>query len=106
MKLFPPNQPTNMNFNKNKIKCAEYVQRINELLRDGKQTVYIDETNFNLFFRKIKGRLRIGSRAVQILPACRGPNIHVIGAIYCNGIVKFAKKRGFFNAIKMDKICF
>lgn len=55
-------------------------------------------SNFNLFTRKSQGRSRIGSRAVQILPACRGPNVNVIGAIYSNGVVKFEKKRGSFNA--------
>lgn len=76
-----------MNKNENKLK-----------LKDGKQIVYIDETNFKFFTRKTQGRSGIGSRAVQVFPAICEPNIHEIGAIYSNGFVRFERKRGSLNA--------
>ena len=54
-----------------------------------------------MFRRRVKGRSRIGTRAVQTLPSSRGPNIHVIGAMSCEGIVKMAVRRGAYQ----DEAC-
>lgn len=51
-----------------------------------------------MFCRHTRGRSRIGQRAIQVLPASRGPNIHLIGAITTFGIVTMDRRRGSFRA--------
>nr|CAI5851355.1 unnamed protein product [Callosobruchus analis] len=48
-------QPISMNFEENKRKRAEYVTALNRYIELGKQIVWIDETNFNLFCRRTRG---------------------------------------------------
>ena len=91
-------EPVTMNSVENKRKRAEYVQELNRMIELGKQIVYIDETNFNLFCRRTQGRAKAGNRAVQIRPAARGPNIHLIGAISAAGVVAMDRRRGSFTA--------
>lgn len=91
-------EPANMNNHLNKEKRAEYVRALIEYVRNGKQIVFIDETNFNLFCRKKQGWSRVGSRAVIVTPSSRGPNVHLIGAIGNNGIIKMDKRRGSFKS--------
>ncbi|XP_036342292.1 uncharacterized protein LOC118751578 [Rhagoletis pomonella] len=90
-------QPATINSAVNKAKRAEYVTTLNSYIQAGKQVIYIDETNFNLFCRRKRGRARSGCRAVQILPAARGPNIHLIGAI-ATCVVAMERRRGSFKA--------
>ncbi len=59
--------------------------------------MWIDETNFNLFIRRKAGWSKVGQRAAVTLPASRGPNIHLIGAITANGVVKMESRRGSFK---------
>lgn len=92
-------EPVNMNTEENKRKRAEYVEQLNNFIAAGKQIVWVDETNFNLFCRRTKGRARAGSRAVQKLPAARGPNIHLIGAISAAGVISMSRRRGSYTAI-------
>lgn len=91
-------EPVTMNTEENKLKRAQYVQTLNRYIEQGKQIVWIDETNFNLFCRRTRGRARVGSRAVQLLPAARGPNVHLIGAISTAGVVTMERRRGSFTA--------
>lgn len=91
-------QPVTMNSNENKMLRAHYVRTLNDYIQQGKQIVWIDETNFNLFCRRCRGRSRVGNRAVQLLPAARGPNIHLIGGMSAAGIVAMDRRRGSFNA--------
>ena len=82
----------------NKEKRKVYVTDLMAMMRLGRQVVWLDETNFNLFLRQNCGRSRIGSRAVSTLPASRGPNVHVIGAISNNAVLKMELKRGSFTS--------
>ncbi|VEN35781.1 unnamed protein product, partial [Callosobruchus maculatus] len=91
-------QPISMNSEENKRKRAEYVTALNRYIELGKQIVWIDETNFNLFCRRTRGRSRVGVRAVQHLPAARGPNVHLIGAISPAGVVTMERRRGSFSS--------
>lgn len=91
-------QPVNMNSHENKIRRAEYVRLLNGYIQEGKQIVWIDETNFNLFCRRTRGRSKTGNRAIQLLPASRGPNIHLIGGISAAGVVLIERRRGSFNS--------
>lgn len=91
-------EPEGMNNPQNKEKRAQYVRKLNEYLQNGKQPIFIDETNFNLFCRRKQGWSSVGSRAVQLTPSSRGPNIHLIGAIGNSGVIKMDKRRGSFRA--------
>nr|CAI5861856.1 unnamed protein product [Callosobruchus analis] len=90
-------QPISMNSEENKRKRAEYTA-LNRYIELGKQIVLIDETNFNLFCRRTRGRSRVGVRAVQHLPAARGPNVHLIGAMSPAGFVTMERRRGSFSS--------
>ena len=48
-------------------------------------------------FRRTNGWSRKGTRAVQDRPPARGPNLHVIGAISCEGVLLMTKLRGAFR---------
>ncbi|KAK9737467.1 hypothetical protein QE152_g10679 [Popillia japonica] len=87
-------QFVNMNSLENKQKRADYVTALNNLIQAGKQIVWIDETNFNLFCRRSKGGSTKGARAVQVLPAVRGPNIHLIGTVSAVGVISMKRRRG------------
>jgi hypothetical protein len=89
--------PETMNNGVNKRKRKHYIQALNEFIRQGRQVVWLDETNFNLFVRMKSGRSKLGTRAVASLPAARGPNVHMIGAITANTIVKMETRRGSFT---------
>ena len=69
-----------------------YVQQLNAYVSAGKQIIWMDETNFNLFIRRKTGRSRVGTLAVVMLPAARGPNVHLIGAmkLLMNGFWKYS----------------
>jgi len=41
-------QPATMNSEENRAKRSEYVRLLNNFIRQGKQIIWIDETNFNL----------------------------------------------------------
>ena len=51
----------------------------------------------NLCFRRAHGWSRKGTRAVQERPPARGPNLHVIGAVSCEGVVLITKHRDAFR---------
>lgn len=91
-------EPVTMNSEENKRRRAEYVRELNQYIQNGKQIVWIDETNFNLFCRRTRGRARVGARAIQYLPAARGPNVHLIGAISAAGVVTMERRRGSFKS--------
>lgn len=96
-------QPQNMNTSENKAKRKMYIQQLNAYIQDGRQIMFTDETNFNLFIRRSNGRSKVGTRAVCTLPASRGPNLHLIGAITNNGIVKMTTNRGSFTWQKANE---
>nr|CAI5834115.1 unnamed protein product [Callosobruchus analis] len=91
-------QPISMDSEENKRKRVEHVTALNRYIELGKQIVWIDETNFNLFCRRTRGRSRVGVRAVQHLPAARGPNVHLIDAISPAGVVTMERRRGSFSS--------
>lgn len=91
-------EPVTMNSVENKRLRARYVQNLNRYIEEGKQIVWMDQTNFNLFCRRSKGRALSGLRAVQKLPAAKGPNVHLIGAISAAGVVMMERRRGSFTA--------
>ena len=91
-------EPSTMNSYENKQKRAEYDRNINEHITNGRQIVWLDETNFNLFCRKKQGRARRGKRAIMKVPASKGLNIHLIAAISTTNVVMIETRRGSFKA--------
>ena len=43
--------------------------------------LYMDETNFNLFISRKKGRSKRGNRSIGIAAGNKGSNIYLIGCI-------------------------
>src|SRR5271167_3165636 len=95
--------PQTMNNDDNKILRRNYVIRLNELIREGKHLHWLDETNFNLFCRRSQGRSRAGTRAVLTLPPSRGPNIHLIGVVSGESVLKFTIRRGAFKSVDCNE---
>lgn len=44
-----------------------YIRTLNDYIQQGKQIVWIDETNQNLFCRRCRGRSRVDNRAVVVV---------------------------------------
>ena len=57
---------------------VNYIRSLNEYVSHGRQVMWVDESNFNLFCRRNCGRSKAGTRVVVTLPASRGPNVHLI----------------------------
>lgn len=89
---------TTMNSVENKERRKSYVEKISQFMQQNKVIIWMDETNINLFCKRTQARARKGERAVKILPSCRGPNIHVIGAISPFQIIKWSRHRGAFKS--------
>ena len=86
-----------MNNVENKTK-SQFVQSILAVMREeNSHVVYVDERNLNLLSKREYGRSAIGERAVSSLPASKGPNIHIIGAISQNGLEYWEKRRGNYR---------
>ena len=67
---------------------AEYAQWLRE---DGLQhlRIYLDETNFNLWCCRRKGRSRVGSSPRVMQTSSKGANVNIIAAMTANGVLKF-----------------
>ena len=74
-----------------------YVQQLNAYVSAGKQILWMDKTNFNLFIRRKTGNSRVGTRAVVMLPAARGPNVHLMSAMTSSQLFKSTRHRGSFT---------
>lgn len=90
-------EPQGMNTNNNKDLRRTYVVQLANLLGQGREIIWIDETNFNLFCKRTKGWARAGDRAVVQLPNSKGPNLHVIGGMTAAGMVHTELKQGSFR---------
>ena len=94
----PHYEPAVMNSIENKEKRRQFVQSILDIMQEeNSHIVYIDETNLNLFTKREYARSEIGKRAICRLPASKGPNIHIIGAISQNGLEYWEKRRGSYK---------
>ena len=54
----------------------------------------MDETNFNLYISRTKGRSKKGTRGTHITAGSQGSNIHVIGCIGNMGLIHHEIRRG------------
>jgi transposase len=95
--------PQGMNTTANKQLRCEYVRSVMEFAALRKSLIFIDETNFNLFCRRSKGRSRRGTRAVVKLPNSKGPNIHIIGGMTPAGDLFWERRRGAFRTPQFEE---
>ena len=90
--------PGTMNGNNNKRFRSIYVENIMRDRANGRNLVWVDDTNFNLYCRRKKGRSKIGCRAIVIQTASKGDNLHCIGAKTSSRLVKFDSRRASFTS--------
>jgi hypothetical protein len=77
-----------MNNAVNKEKRVAFAKALNADVAAGDMIVYHDETNFNIYLSRNQGWARAGERAVVVLPASKGKNLHVqCGVSPSNGLV-------------------
>ncbi|KAE9352670.1 hypothetical protein PF008_g5360 [Phytophthora fragariae] len=87
-------EPQYMNTSINKEKRRDYLVILQEYQAAGKVILYIDETNFNLWSTRTRGRSLKGKRAVKKVFAGGGQNMHVIACISQHGLVYFETRFG------------
>ena len=91
-------EPERANSVANKLKRAEFAQKLLQFQGEGWPILFMDETNFNLHCIRCYGRLKKGTRCNIVTAASRGANIHTIGAISERGLLNVEIKRGSFTA--------
>ena len=89
------NSTNNLNNEENKPKRATYINQLFENRAEGKNLIWVDETNYNLYCRRSQGRSKIGSRASVLVPVSKGSNLHCIGAMSSNSLVLFTTRSAF-----------
>lgn len=90
-------EPERANVESNKIKRCDYVHKLLEHQSNNTPILYMDETNFNLYISRTKGRSKKGTRCTHITAGSRGSNIHVIGCIGNMGLIHHEIRRGAFK---------
>ncbi|KAE8892156.1 hypothetical protein PF010_g7757 [Phytophthora fragariae] len=83
-----------MNTSVNKEKRRDYLVSLQEYQAAGKVILYMDETNFNLWSTRTRGRSLKGKRAVKKVFAGGGQNMHVIACISEHALVYFETRFG------------
>lgn len=90
-------EPERANSEANKTRRCEYVRQLLLYQADNIPIVYMDETNFNLYISRTKGRSKKGTRCTHIAAGSRGSNIHTIGCIGNMGLIHHEIRRGSFK---------
>ncbi|KAH9159549.1 hypothetical protein LEN26_002284 [Aphanomyces euteiches] len=93
-------EPATCNNDINKIKRQAFVQKLLAHQQQNDYIVYYDESNFNLYCKRSRGRSKKGTRATVVLPPSKGPNLQVQCAVYpADGLLCYRLERG---SIRMD----
>ena len=74
-----------------------YSQKLQGYLQQSKDVFYLDESNYNLYYARSRGRSEIGVKALMKVPASKGKNIHMIGCISASRLEYFETRRGSLN---------
>ena len=93
-RLIPSTANNNEN---NKEKRKIYVQKHLDATSVETPILYINETNFNLFFSRSQGRTEQGAWVNFKRPNFKGKHIHLIGVNGTNGFSQFRVHRGSFT---------
>lgn len=87
--------PATCNNEINKQKRKRFGDALVEHERAGHFLVFMDETNFNIFYKRSQGRARKGERAVVMLPPSKGANLQVQCAVtITDGLLLHRFERG------------
>ncbi|CAH8574460.1 unnamed protein product [Dicrocoelium dendriticum] len=89
--------PESMNTLENKKRRKSYVLRLMNLEAEGYKAVWFDETNFNLFCARTRGRSARGCRAQCTVASARGQNLHLVSAMTADGLLGYSVLRGSYN---------
>ncbi|KAE9199428.1 hypothetical protein PF004_g19276 [Phytophthora fragariae] len=97
-------EPSACNSEVNKQKRKEFAEVLIAHHAEGNRVVYFDETNFNLYTNRKKGK-----RPIDVLPTSKGPNLQIQCAVSSAiGVVKYHTQRGSIkmheNAAFVDEI--
>lgn len=87
-----------MNSSENKRLRRKYVLDVMQYEAEGKTIIWLDETNFNLFCCRTRGRSLRGKRARVVMANSRGKNLHIIGAVSHVGLVGFTTRTGSYTS--------
>ena len=87
-----------VNSDTNKAKRVTWSNKYLNLVGDGYVPVFQDESNFNQHIRRGKGRARKGERAIAVMPATRGANIHCVASISSLQLLSFSTHLGSLKA--------
>ncbi|OWZ13028.1 hypothetical protein PHMEG_00013725 [Phytophthora megakarya] len=90
------------NLPQNKMLRRDYVVDLLTYKGEGKKIFYVDETNFNLWCSRRRGRSLKGKREVDKNTASKGSNIHVIACISEKGLAYSEKRFGPFTYDKCN----
>lgn len=94
-------EPTTCNSDVNKEKRRVFAEKLKEHQRVGNCVVYYDETYFNVYLKRLRGRAKRGKRAVVKLPPLKGANLQVQCAVSASiGLVTYRLERG---SIRMEQ---
>ncbi|RHY22234.1 hypothetical protein DYB32_009560 [Aphanomyces invadans] len=94
-------EPAACNNDVNKAKRKAFADIILQHIADGNFIVYFDETNYNLYCKRSKGGAKLGQRAIEKMPASKGPNIQVQCAVSCHdGLIVHSVQRA---SIRMEE---
>ncbi|KAG4248078.1 hypothetical protein PC116_g4247 [Phytophthora cactorum] len=85
----------------NKTKRQAFAKSLKQHQLDGDCIVYFDETNFNLYCSRGRGRAKKGKRATVVQVPSKGPNLQVQCAVASGmGVVLYRLERG---SIRMEQ---
>ena len=95
----------NINRPENKIKRVQYLEFLHESSISGRTLIWIDETNFNLYYRRSQLRSKIGwlTRSLIKLPSSKGANLHCTGAINDSKMLLFTTQSDSFKSDKFNE---
>ncbi|GMF44407.1 unnamed protein product [Phytophthora fragariaefolia] len=94
-------EPTTCNNETNKTLRQAFAKKLKQHQREGNFIVYFDETNFNVYCKRGRGRAKRGERATVVLPPSKGANLQVQCAVNSAvGVVLHRLERG---SIRMEQ---
>ncbi|KAG3113768.1 hypothetical protein PI124_g2725 [Phytophthora idaei] len=93
-------EPTTCNNEVNKEKRKEFAEALIRHTDQGDLVVCFDETNYNLYTKRTRGRAKKGKRAIEKLSPSKGANLQIQCAVSSAfGVVAYRTHRG---SIKMQ----
>ncbi|CAI2737995.1 unnamed protein product, partial [Dicrocoelium dendriticum] len=89
--------PESLNTQVNKQRRKLFVLQILNFQAEGREPIWIDETNFHLFCARTRGRSPRGSRAQCTVANSRGQNVHLVGVMTKDALIAFSFLHGSYN---------